>query len=47
MKASPKRLYKAPVVVDYGDVAELTMQGNVQNADLPQGSSNTAYPPVS
>jgi|GEM_PF-2928413 len=36
-----------PVVVDYGTVAELTAQAGAQNADVPEGTPNTAYPPVS
>ncbi|MEZ4701069.1 MAG: hypothetical protein R2834_12105 [Rhodothermales bacterium] len=47
MKASQKRSYKMPVVVDYGNVVDLTKQGNVQNSDVPNGNSPSAYPPMS
>ena len=42
-----KKAYQTPVVVDYGSVAELTREAGAQNSDVPQGTPNTAYPPVS
>lgn len=47
MKASQKRAYKMPVVVDYGTVAELTAAAGAANSDVPEGTPNTAYPPIS
>jgi len=35
--------YERPHVVDYGTLVELTAAGNVVNADVPHGNSNTAY----
>jgi len=37
--------YERPKIVDYGSLVDLTLSGNVANADVPHGNSNTAYPP--
>ena len=35
--------YEKPELTDYGTLVELTAQGTMPNADVPQGNSNSAY----
>lgn len=41
-----KETYSTPEFVDYGAITELTKQGGVPNADVPQGADGTAYSPA-
>jgi hypothetical protein len=36
--------YERPEVTDYGTLLDLTLSGNLPNADVPQGAPNTAEP---
>ena len=39
-----KKNYSQPQLIVHGDVEAITQQGNVTNADMPNGTPNTAYP---
>ena len=43
MEQEEREDYEAPELVDYGDVTDLTAQGDQPNADVPAGNNNTAY----
>lgn len=40
-----KKEYSTPSVTVYGRVEEITRQGGLPNADVPQGDNGTAYSP--
>lgn len=40
-----KKPYVEPTVTVYGDVEEITQNGNQVNADVPGGANNTAFSP--
>ncbi len=44
MKNQEKKIYQAPEVIDYGDVAELTQNSNNSNSDG-QGNSTGCISP--
>ena len=39
-----KKPYTTPKMTVHGDIEEITLQGVLQNADVPSGT-NTAFPP--
>jgi hypothetical protein len=41
-----KKEYSAPILVLYGDLKQVTLGGDMPNADCPDGCNNTAYPPT-
>jgi hypothetical protein len=44
---SNKKSWIAPHVTRYGDIAKITLNGNVANSDTLNGPNNTAFPPGS
>ena len=47
MNSQIKKSYTAPQVITHGNVENITLQGNVANADTPAGTPNTAFLPIS
>lgn len=41
---SAKKQYRAPRLIVYGDVEEITREANLENADTPEGVPGTAFP---
>jgi hypothetical protein len=45
--ASDKKVWTAPRLKHYGDIAQITLNSNAANRDTPSGVANTAFPNVS
>lgn len=43
-KETTKTQYESPKIYEHGDVSEITLNGNAQNADSQAGNPNTAFP---
>ena len=47
MNSQIKKSYTAPQVITHGNVEKITLAGNLANSDVPTGTPNTAFPPIS
>lgn len=44
MQSEMKKPYTKPQLTIHGNVEQITLQGGLPNADIPQGPANTAFP---